>query len=201
MAGAVLAVDQPTVADWVARARPFVATRGMPAQDADVVSLGLPLPPARGKRRIALQARVSEIRARRAPFELGDCLGSAPPEWLSCLSALDQAGRAAGIRFQVYGSLAMQHATGEHYLTPRSDLDLLWQASDRNRLDHGIATLQRWQARNDLRVDGEVLLPGNLAVAWREWAARPPRVLVKGESAVALWPLERCFKLFQQVPA
>jgi len=95
---------------------------------------------------------------------------------------------------------SVQHATGEPYISRSSDPDLLWRADDTDRPRRGIQLLQPWQASNALRLDGEVLLPGNHAVAWRELATRPRRGLVKSAADTSLWPLQRCLDLLGSTP-
>jgi phosphoribosyl-dephospho-CoA transferase len=72
----------------------------------------------------------------------------------------------------VFGSLLWQHLTGLGYLSPHSDLDVLWPVPadfDVLSLVFSIAEIQR-AAR--LRIDGEVIFPDGSAVNWRElWNA------------------------------
>jgi phosphoribosyl-dephospho-CoA transferase len=71
-----------------------------------------------------------------------------------------------------FGSLLWQHLTGLAYLSPHSDLDLLWPvpaAFDVLSLVFSIAEVQR---DAPLRIDGEVIFADGSAVNWRElWNA------------------------------
>jgi hypothetical protein len=46
---------------------------------------------------------------------------------------------------------------------------------------------RRWPAP---RLDGEIALPGGDFVCWREFSARPAKILVKGADRVSLRPIE-----------
>jgi phosphoribosyl-dephospho-CoA transferase len=90
----------------------------------------------------------------------------------------------------VFGSLAWQALSGLPYLTPQSDIDLLWHPQSNAQLQQGIALLARWEQTSGLRADGEVLFGAGSAVSWREWATSKSgngqRVLVKRASSAEL---------------
>jgi phosphoribosyl-dephospho-CoA transferase len=90
----------------------------------------------------------------------------------------------------VFGSLAWQALSGLPYLTPQSDIDLLWHPQSNAQLQQGIALLARWEQTSGLRADGEVLFGAGSAVSWREWATSKSgngqRVLVKRASIAEL---------------
>lgn len=90
----------------------------------------------------------------------------------------------------MFGSLAWQALSGLNYMTPQSDIDLLWHPLSHMQLQQGIALLARWEQDHGLRADGEVLFGINSAVSWREWAALKSgdnqRVLVKRASSAEL---------------
>ena len=94
--------------------------------------------------------------------------------------------RAIAVDPGVYGSFAWQALTGERYLAPGSDIDLLWRPRDTAQLDSLIAALIEWEQETGRRADGEVLLANGDAVCWRELASGSARVLVKSDAAVAL---------------
>jgi phosphoribosyl-dephospho-CoA transferase len=91
----------------------------------------------------------------------------------------------------VFGSLLWEHLTGLAYLTPHSDLDVLWSVPadfDVLSLVFSIAEVQR---DTPLRIDGEVIFPNDSAVNWRElWnahqAADRATVLAKTMESVRL---------------
>jgi phosphoribosyl-dephospho-CoA transferase len=151
------------------------------------VSLGIPLPPAADgvKGRIALNALQSDVAERRAALALADAAQAAPDHWRPALDVL-----AAGLPLQAYGSLAMQAITGQAYLTPSSDIDLLFVPLDGEALHTGLALLD--QAAATLPLDGEIVFPSGAAVAWKEWlnaSRNEARVLVKDAGAVRLAPM------------
>lgn len=148
-----------------------------------MIAVGLALPPAQGRRRIALSVSEHDIVRCTPPLLLGDALTHAPVRWRPALTELDAAARDIDIELRVFGSLAWQALSGLPYLTPQSDIDLLWHAHSHTRLQQGIALLARWEQESGLRADGEVLFGEGSAVSWREWArlesGSDRRVLVK----------------------
>lgn len=184
------------VAAWLAADRPLVVAR-QPCGEAlsdtvavETIATGLALPPAQGKRRIALNVAEKDITRYTLPLLLADALAHAPAEWQSALAELDAAATNIDIQLRVFGSLAWQALSGIQYLTPQSDIDLLWHPSSNAQLQQGIALLARWEQDRGLRADGEVLFGINSAVSWREWAAlksgNDQRVLVKRASSAGL---------------
>ncbi len=154
------------------------------------MATGLALPPAQGKRRIALKVSMHDIARYTEPLLLVDAIPHAAVEWQPALAELDAAANGIDIRLRVFGSLAWQALSGLPYLTPQSDIDLLWHARSHAQLQQGIELLARWEQSSALRVDGEVLFGENCAVSWREWATLNTgddrRVLVKRRSGAEL---------------
>jgi phosphoribosyl-dephospho-CoA transferase len=172
---------------WFELGRPAVAARRDPAAPGDAVALGVALPGGAGRRLALLVAR-SAIARIAPPVRLRDAVASAPAAWRSRLRALDAEAGAAGVPLSVYGSLAWQHLSGEPYVTAGSDVDLLapgrTSGAARAALD-----LLRPHARDAApALDGELLLGGGRAVAWRELLSGATRVLVKSADAVRLEP-------------
>jgi phosphoribosyl-dephospho-CoA transferase len=179
------------VATWLAADRPLVVARQACGDVmTDSVAVGLALPPAQGKRRIALNVFSRDIVRSTPPMLLADALTHAPIEWQPALAELDASAKNIEIELRVFGSLAWQALSGLPYLTPLSDIDLLWHPKSRLQLQQGIALLARWEQTSGLRADGEVLFGGSSAVSWREWSAMQngdeQRVLVKRESSADL---------------
>ncbi len=179
------------VTAWLAADRPLVAARqpcGEPHTER--ISVGLALPPALGKLRVALVAASNDIARYAPPLRLDYALAHAPAGWQSALAELDAAAMDAGIELRVFGSLAWQALSGLQYVTPQSDIDLLWHPQSHLQLQHGMDMLSRWEQSSGLRADGEVLFGGSNAVSWREWATLKPagdqRVLVKRERSAEL---------------
>lgn len=174
-----------TLDEWFERRRPAVVRR----QDslvANALGLGVALPPARGKVKIALLVDRRAIIRTSPPLALAAAAESAPAASRTWLRDLAGEGRGLGIEFHVYGSLAWQHLSGEAYLTRSSDVDLLWRARDQAMLHHGLQLLAHWQRASGMRADGELLLQDGAAIAWKELLTSPRRVLVKKPQGVEM---------------
>jgi phosphoribosyl-dephospho-CoA transferase len=148
------------------------------------IAAGLPLPPSLGKRRLAFMIQPDTIARSAHPLALTDIIPHLPVEWRRPLLQLSRGGEAIGLEFRVYGSAAWEALTGLSYLTPESDIDLLWRPTGTAQLADGIALLANWEAATGRHVDGEILFRDDDAVAWREWAEAErkhasPRFLVK----------------------
>ena len=176
---------------WHGQGWPLIVRR----TDADAapgeVCLGLPLPPDEDsgrKVRIALRARINHIEKTAPATELATLmdmprLSPTPPR--AALAALER--DAKGMRLRVFGSLAMEALTGLPYVSPTSDVDILFHPRDRRQLDDGIAVLSRHAAH--LPLDGEIVFPGGAAVSWKEWRGaitNPSKVMVKELHGVRL---------------
>lgn len=194
LAGTPHAADD-FVAGWAAAGFPAMARRRAPDELRAGVPVGVPLPPVRGKARIALILSETAIVARRAPLRLAEVAAGAPPAWTPAIEALLRAGEACGCAPRCFGSLLWQHLTGLVYLTPHSDLDVLWpvtETTDRKGLLHAVASID---AAGLVRVDGEFVFASGEAVNWRELeqARSEPEggeVLVKAMDGVRLAPAQ-----------
>jgi phosphoribosyl-dephospho-CoA transferase len=184
------------VAAWLAADRPLVVARqpcGEVISDSitvGTIATGLALPPAQGKCRVALSVAAPDIARYTLPLRLADAIAHAPAEWQPALTELDAAAMDMELELRVFGSLAWQALSGLQYLTPQSDIDLLWHPRSHAQLQQGIALLAQWEQDHGLRADGEVLFGGSSAVSWREWATlksgKDQRVLVKRASSAEL---------------
>lgn len=179
---------------WAQARRPFIVRRpDAPSSSgtggADTVSLGLPLPPAMGKRRIAFNTATESIVRSTAPPTLAHVRPHAPYEWRKDLALLARMAQAKDLDLRVFGSLAWQALTGLPYVTAYSDADLFVCLRDRVMLRHAIEILAGWERQTARRADAELWFPGERAVAWREWrdlSSDAGRVLVKTRSSVVL---------------
>lgn len=183
----VEAAWRPEVERWLARGLPAVARRREPGASGEVVFLGIPLPPSRGRDRIALRAPAEAVARVEPPLLLAAARESAPREWRGPLRALVGEARERGVALRVHGSLAWQHLTGERYVAAGSDVDLLVDVRSDGQLAPVLALLASWERATGIHADGELRLPAG-GVAWRELAAGAPRVLLKSDAAVALVP-------------
>lgn len=156
------------------------------------VAIGFPLPPRPedgGKLKFGCTVEMSDIGRRTRALPLVGALDAVPAQWREGLEALERQAADAGVSLSVYGSVALAALTGQYYLTPLSDIDVLLQPQTRRQLMIGLDLLS-WHA-GILPLDGEVVFPDGRAVAWKElraaFAGAPgTRVLTKGLDRIAL---------------
>jgi phosphoribosyl-dephospho-CoA transferase len=171
---------------WFAAGHPAIVARRPHDASAEVLHLGVPLPPEEGKQRIALTALRAAV-LRRAPLpKLAAVISVAPADWQPALLALQQEAARLDHAPCVFGALAWQALTGLSYVHARSDVDLLWEIESLAQADAIAARLQRWEARFGLRADGELRLRNGLAFSWREYASNAARLLVKTDDDAQL---------------
>lgn len=177
-----IAAHESRLADWFAQGRPAIVARRA-ANDADPrLRLGVPLPPAEGKLRLALRMPAHDVLRTAAPPTLQAVLeGDLVQDWQRPLQALQDIAAA-----RVFGAFAWQHLTGLHYVHARSDIDLLWRIDTAAQADALVARLQAWETEHGRRVDGELCVVDGGAVNWREYAGRSREVLVKRLDGAAL---------------
>ncbi|EMR4107861.1 TPA: malonate decarboxylase holo-[acyl-carrier-protein] synthase [Stenotrophomonas maltophilia] len=177
-----IAAHESRLVDWFAQGRPAIVARRT-ADDADPrLRLGVPLPPAEGKLRLALRVPARDVLRTTPPPALQTVLkGDIPQDWRRPLEVLQNIAEA-----RVFGAFAWQHLTGLRYVHARSDVDLLWPIDTTAQADALAARLQAWEAEHDRRVDGELCLGRDAAVNWREYAGRSREVLVKRLDGAAL---------------
>lgn len=176
--------DRALVLEWLAVGRPAIVRRPLPGEPAGRIPLGIPLPLAQGRRRVALSIPPGALRRTEPPPLLADALGAAPDRWCRSLAELADALPDA----RVYGSFAWEWLTGEAYLRPGSDLDLSVPVAGRAALDRALSVLAERAGWIDPRLDGELELRGGDGVAWRELLSESPLLLVKGTADAALRP-------------
>ncbi|WP_140725679.1 malonate decarboxylase holo-[acyl-carrier-protein] synthase [Pseudomonas sp. Hp2] len=184
---------QAELRDWFAQGRPAIVARRDEAAGDNELCLGVPLPPASGKRRLALRAQGPAVRRHTPPCALADVIAHAPGGWRGALEALAHAAAARGLAPRVFGSFAWQALTGLDYVGPGSDIDLLWAVDDARRANAVVALLQRWEAAQGRRADGELVRGDGSAANWREYASGAAQVLVKRHDGCALQPREAFF--------
>lgn len=170
-------MEETLVARWVGDGQPLIVARSQPGDIPGALRLGLATP---DKRRIGLYINRDSIARHAPPPLLADL--QVPPSWLPTVAAVLALVHPA----RVYGSLAWAGMTGLDYVRPdRSDLDLLFTPADGTALQGLLARLRPLAGREQPRLDGEILLPGGRAVAWREWLGGG-QVLVKAADQVYL---------------
>lgn len=179
-----LAMD-PLVASWVQRGWPLVSRRSTPG-DLEGVPLGLPLPPFAGKRRISVVLPPGDIVEVASSPPLALASRAAPRDWWSALDALEEVARQHAINLRVYGSLAWRALTGLDYLTPSSDVDVLFCLRGTTNVQGLVAAIGHIDSKAPMRIDGELLREDGAAASWREIHEGASDVLVKTERSVAL---------------
>lgn len=176
---------------WIDAGRPLVAAR-QPAGSAGVV-LGLALPLAMDRRRVACRVAPGAIARLAPPLSLSACLGRLPAALVSPLGVLELELARAGLRLGVYGSLAWESLSGEAYRHPDSDIDLICDISTHSQYRAALAILEAAARQLPCRLDGELRFPDGHAVAWQELAAcagaEDAEVLAKGPQEVGLLSL------------
>lgn len=178
----------PHLDGWARLGRPLIVRRRTPGERGETVPLGLPLPPADGKRRIGLTLAPALLSPMEAP-DLAAAAGHAPAGWQPAINALVEIGRRHGITPRPFGALLWQALTGLTYLSARSDLDLLWPCATglpAGLLDE-IGTVADMAP---MGIDGEILLPDGAGLQWRELHDAPEdgSVVAKSLDRVALVP-------------
>jgi phosphoribosyl-dephospho-CoA transferase len=165
--------DLPLLAKWADRGWPAIVRRRGEADNRHLVPVGVPLPPAAGKRRVALLIPPEGVLQRSRPPLLHASASAADPHWRSTIEALVAVGARSGIEPAAFGSLLWQHLTGLAYLTPHSDLDVLWPIPANFDVHSLVCNIAQVQRDAPLRIDGEIIFPDGSAVNWRElWNAR-----------------------------
>jgi phosphoribosyl-dephospho-CoA transferase len=204
LAEPLAAQDEVALALWSEKGRPLVVARRLENDAPDRIRLGLALP---GKRRIGLTLPAEALAPpRRAPLLL-DVVSNGAAFWPEAMCELAATIGKIAPGMRVFGSFAWQFFAADPamiYVTQDSDIDLLMAPSHDGRLANWIAALQNFESRWPApRLDGEIALPaGGFVsgvdfisrvdfVSWREFAARPKKILVKGADHVCLRPIEQ----------
>lgn len=170
----------PLVAGWAQAGWPLIVRRSACADDGRMIPLGLPLPPAQGKRRIALAVALRQIARLEPPPLLAQAAASAPRHWRPTIERLVRLDPQT----RTFGGLAWEHLTGLAYLSAASDLDLLWTLPSPDKAAALLEGVAEIAGRAPMRIDGEVLGPAG-GVQWRELlAAADGEVLLKATAEV-----------------
>lgn len=165
-----LSVDRfALVQRWAAMDWPLVVRSRSCGMAATAIAVGMPFPPALGKMRIGLVLSERVRWSRRQAIVLDQARVSAPRVWDETLSRLMDLAVSLDVRPQVFGSLLWETVTGLSYVTPTSDLDLLWTIDEEWRLDTLLKGLGVIDAAASPRLDGEIVMPAG-TVQWRELA-------------------------------
>ncbi len=167
--------DDPLLLGWTEAGRPAIVRRPDCSDRGDIIPLGVPLPPAQGKRRVSLRCRADDIVRIDGPPLLHDAALAAPPQWQISITRL----LALAPDVACFGSLAWTYLTGLPYMSKTSDLDLIFKCSSSEeayRIARGLLALT---ASSPMRIDAELVTPSGEAVHWREWESDASHLLVK----------------------
>jgi phosphoribosyl-dephospho-CoA transferase len=186
----------PFVAAWADNGWPVVVRRRMAGDSPDGVPVGVPLPPAAGKMRIALTVPEQAVLERSSPPSLQAISHAADPAWEPTIRALIVLGARCGVSPAAFGSLLWQDRTGLPYLSPQSDLDVLWPIPADCGIGALVAGIAAAERGAPVHIDGEVVFPDGEAVNWRELHAAlnqdgPRQVLAKSIGGVRLFDVSR----------
>jgi len=181
--------ENPIVATWVERGWPLVGRRAI-AGEGQGVTLGLPLPPSAGKKRLSFLMQPQDVVAVRPSPSLASAIRAAPKYWEPTLLRLGRLAVEQGVEARVFGSLAWQMITGLDYLTERSDLDFALHVHRDTRLRPLADELARIDDDAPMRLDGELIRSGS-AVNWRELHTGTQDVLVKTILGITLFSTDQ----------
>jgi len=178
---------------WAEQRLPVVVTRQVP--DDDAIALGLCAPARCSRRRLALRVARTDVLYFDEFPPLEKVVGQLPCAARTPARQLAAALRGCGATARVYGSHGWQQLTGLDHVRDGSDVDLWVAVADTEQADAVAAVLQAY-AVSSCRLDGELVFPGDSAVAWREWlawrAGRASSLLVKRLHGAAMERWETC---------
>lgn len=175
------------VQHWASHSLPLVVTRQPEWLGEGEVALGLSAPACWSRQRLVLQlARADIVGVDEFPL-LQRIIPQLPSTVGAGAAALAESLALEGLTARAYGSFGWQAMTGLVYARDASDLDLWMNVSGSAEADAAVTCLARWSGA--VRLDGELVFPGDAAVAWREWQAwregRTRCLLVKRLHAVS----------------
>lgn len=177
---------------WIAAGHPAVVRRqDAPSNgvgEAATVALGIPLPQRLGRRRLALQAPADAVVRCGRFSSLTAAIPAAPQSWRERLAEIASLLEGCGADAFVYGSLGWQHLTGEVYLHPASDIDLLIAPGPDFDVDAALDAFRSMAGDVSPRLDGELVVAPDRAVAWRELSVSPREVLLRGRDTLVIVP-------------
>ena len=158
----------PYLTNWVDHGWPVIVRRRARSERADLVPIGVPLPPSAGKQRIGLLISPEVVLERSLPPSLWSVRQAAGASWQRAIHDLVMLGARHAVTPTVIGSLFWQHRTGLTYLSPQSDLDVLWRAYSGCSMRSLLAGIEAIERAEGVRIDGEVIFSDGRAVNWRE---------------------------------
>jgi phosphoribosyl-dephospho-CoA transferase len=158
--------QHPMLSGWADRGWPVIVRRRI-YSDGTMVPVGVPLPPASAKARVALALPDDAVIAR-TPLPYLRTLAAAPPRWQPTIAGLLALGERHAVEPAVFGSLLWQHFTGLPYLSAGSDLDLVWPVHRGHALGLLLDGIDGIERSAPIRIDGEIVFADGAAANWRE---------------------------------
>jgi phosphoribosyl-dephospho-CoA transferase len=181
---------QALLAHWHTAHLPLVVCRQRTDVHPDQISLGLPAPLQWSRRRLALTVHHDQVASVGKFPTLRQVAQN--QTWRDTAHVLDSALKRLGTTARVYGSHGWQWLTGLHYVHDASDIDVMVEVSDLPTGASAVALLSQLEPQP--RFDGEIVFPGDCAVAWRELqrvlAGQTAQVLVKARKDIRLVGLD-----------
>jgi phosphoribosyl-dephospho-CoA transferase len=161
--------QNPLLLAWAANGWPVISRRPAVDDRAGELPVGVPLPPAAGKLRIALCVPPAAVVAQEDLPRLEDAVSAAPPNWHERIDALLALGHRFALTPACFGSLCWQFRTGLTYLSATSDLDVVWPAPAAAEIPALLAGIAAAESLPGPRLDGEIVFADGRAVNWREF--------------------------------
>jgi phosphoribosyl-dephospho-CoA transferase len=163
-------LERDCLRHWAQAGLPLVVTQqrcGFSDAAAEI-AMGLPAPLRWQRRRIALRVARGDVHFFDEFPPAARMVSQLPPRQRAAWARLCAALQAQGITARIYGSHGWQALTGLPYLRAASDIDLWMPVADAAQAD-AVAQALADADGPALRLDGELLFQGDLAVSWREW--------------------------------
>jgi len=192
----------PLLTRWAKEGWPVIVRRPTIGDPPDSAPVGVPLPPAAGKQRIAFTVPEEAVVEGSPPPPLRSVLHAADPAWERTICALVALGACHGVSPAAVGSLLWQYRTGLRYLLPQSDIDVLWPVQAGCEIRSLLAGIAAAERTAPMRIDGEVVFADGGAVNWRELhnalnQDKPVEVLIKSMDATRLLDASRLLTTWQ----
>lgn len=174
--------EQSRIEAWRVRGAPFVIAAMTQEDRSEGIRLGLATP---DKQRIGFHLDHTAVSRVAPPPSLEAAARAAPDAWRTRLGEIVSGARRLRISVSAYGSLAWTYRSGVTFVRADSDLDLLLRPCGATLADTYAFLGELIDDDDSPRLDGELLL-NDVAVAWREFAQRPEKLLVKGATHPSL---------------
>jgi len=168
------------LAGWLAAGHPLIVARQDGIPSPGELRLGLALPPALGKHRLAFRVPSDEVgRVAPPPAFDSKAIDALPEPWSESLRRVLALAEPRLPAPRILGSAGMQVVTGLACMSPDSDLDLLFSPPDDGAARALCKALASLNEDRSVRIDGEIRNARGEAVAWRELASGARQLLVK----------------------